>query len=102
MPSDEMNTEWLTWLRALREMRGMRQDELAEASGMSAVAISKLERGLCSPRHATARKIAKALNVPVELVFPDEDEPSPAEVLSKHLGLPNVAAPTSPPCSGAC
>lgn len=77
----------LSWLRIVRDLRGMSQRELAAASGVSQVAISKLENELRSPRWTTARVLADALGVPPEQLFPDDDQPSPADVLADYLKL---------------
>lgn len=57
-------------LRAIRKAKKMSQEELAEASGVSQGAISKIERGEMNITLETIMQIAKALDVhPVQL-FP--------------------------------
>jgi transcriptional regulator with XRE-family HTH domain len=77
----------LTWLRVARELRGMTQDDLADASGVSKVAISRLENAHRHPRWETARALGSALDVEPHRLFPDEGKPSPADVLAEYLGL---------------
>lgn len=77
----------LTWLRVVRELRGMTQTDLAEASGVSKVALSKLENGHRQPQWGTVRRLAKALDVEPDQLFPDDDEPTPADVLADYLRL---------------
>jgi transcriptional regulator with XRE-family HTH domain len=56
-------------LREAREAAFLSQDELAERSGVAKANISKIERGLQTPRGATIRKLAEALGIPpTELV----------------------------------
>ena len=61
-----------TRLAVFRQALGLRQIDLAEASGVSRVALSNLERRANRPRLQTAERIAAALNVSVAEVFPDE------------------------------
>ena len=59
------------WLRAERLKAGMSQRELARAAGLSAAAISMLERGLRGQETniATVRRICRALDVPADAPF---------------------------------
>ncbi len=61
-------------LRQLREGRGISMRQLARASGLSANALSTIERGLSSPSVSTLYKLADALGVPVTTFFGPEDE----------------------------
>lgn len=65
----------------------MTQAELAAESGVGKVAISKLENGHRNPQWGTASKLAKALDVPPHILFRDDDEQTPADVLADYLGL---------------
>lgn len=51
-------------IRALRESRDMSLDELAAASGVSAMGLSYLERGIRKPRPDTTNKLEMALGLP--------------------------------------
>src|SRR5512138_3386564 len=53
-------------LKAARQRMGYSQRDLAEAAGVSAMAISKYERGLDVPSSGVLLKLAKALKVKVE------------------------------------
>ena len=53
-------------LRACRLGRGLSQAELADMAGLSAQAVSMLERGVRRPRPATVRSLAEALELPPE------------------------------------
>jgi transcriptional regulator with XRE-family HTH domain len=58
-------------LRAVRIARALSQAELAERSGVSRVAITRLERGDVDARFATIRKLADALGCrPQDLMAP--------------------------------
>ena len=60
-------------LRAYRHsIAGMTQAKLAKIVGITVAGYQKLEYGHYKPRHATAQKLAKALDVPAETLFPVE------------------------------
>lgn len=56
-------------LRRLREARTMSMRALAKVSGLSANALSMIERGRTSPSVSTLYKLADALDVPVTAFF---------------------------------
>ncbi len=56
-------------LRELREARGMSMRALAARSGLSANALSMIERGKTSPSVSTLYKLADALGVPMTAFF---------------------------------
>jgi transcriptional regulator with XRE-family HTH domain len=60
-------------LRQLREERGMSMRALASASGLSANALSMIERGKVSPSVSTLYKLAEALGVSVTAFFSQQD-----------------------------
>jgi len=57
-------------IRKLRAAKGLRQNDLAKKTGLSQGAISRIERGLLAPSHATVAKIAEALEVPPSQIDP--------------------------------
>ncbi len=59
-------------LRILREERGVSMRALARRSGLSANALSMIERGLTSPSVSTLHKLANALEVPITAFFRQE------------------------------
>jgi transcriptional regulator with XRE-family HTH domain len=61
-------------LRALREERGISMRSLARLSGLSANALSMIERGLTSPSVSTLTKLANAMEVPICAFFREEPE----------------------------
>jgi putative transcriptional regulator len=63
-------------IRELRVAKGLgwSQEKLAREARLSYSAISRLERGERQPSPMAAYRIAKALEVPVEDVFPDMRE----------------------------
>ena len=59
-------------LRELREARGTSMRSLATRSGLSANALSMIERGKASPSVSTLYKLADALGVPITEFFAPE------------------------------
>src|SRR5512138_404296 len=59
-------------LRSLRDERGISMRALARRSGLSANALSMIERGLTSPSVSTLNKLAVALEVPITAFFRQE------------------------------
>jgi transcriptional regulator with XRE-family HTH domain len=60
--------------RAVRIARAFSQAELGERSGVSRVAITRLEHGDIDARFATIRRLAEALNVePSDLMAAPEE-----------------------------
>ncbi len=56
-------------LRGLREERGLSIRELSRISGLSANALSMIERGLTSPSVSTLYRLTDALKVPITALF---------------------------------
>ena len=56
-------------LRLLRDQRGISIRELSRISGLSANALSMIERGLTSPSVSTLYRLTDALNVPITALF---------------------------------
>jgi transcriptional regulator with XRE-family HTH domain len=52
-----------TLLKRLREDSGITQEQLAFDAGITASALSRIERGLNSPGWMTVRRLAEALDV---------------------------------------
>jgi transcriptional regulator with XRE-family HTH domain len=63
-----------TSLRELREARGISMRALATRSGLSANALSMIERGKTSPSVSTLYKLADALGVSITAFFGTESE----------------------------
>jgi transcriptional regulator with XRE-family HTH domain len=61
-------------LRQLRDERDVSMRALARRSGLSANALSMIERGLTSPSVSTLSKLANALQVPVTAFFRQEPQ----------------------------
>lgn len=78
-----MNPETLqAWGNRLRARRGsMTQETLARLAGLDQSTISRLERGLVAPSDELKWKLAGALGVTVEALFPYPNviPPFPAE-----------------------
>ncbi len=56
-------------MRELREQRGFTQRDLAKRSGLSANAVSRIERGENSPTVSSLHQLAAALDVPIVSFF---------------------------------
>ena len=57
-------------IRALRMALGIKQQDLAERSGISPSHMNKIESGAENGRHETAVRIAQALGVPLDAIAP--------------------------------
>ncbi len=69
-------------LRELRQERNMSMRALARASGLSANALSMIERGRTSPSVSTLYKLATAMEIPITAFF-REDPPQQDIVFRK-------------------
>ena len=61
-------------IRTLRKRRRMSLRDLASNSGLSANAISRIERGESSPTVSTLRRLATSLEIPIMDLFADGSE----------------------------
>lgn len=61
-------------LEQLRKERGIRQEDLAQAVGVSRQTVISLEKGKYNPSLALAFRLARYFEMPVEEIFDDEDE----------------------------
>lgn len=61
-------------LEALRKARGIRQEDLAQALGVSRQTIISLEKGKYNPSLALAFRLARYFGLPIEEIFDDSDE----------------------------
>ena len=61
-------------LRETRLRLGLTIVELAKKSGVDPSAISRIERGLRKPKAETLRKLADALGVPLDWLYPSQKE----------------------------
>ena len=77
-------------LRQLREERGMSMRGLAAASGLSANALSMIERGKVSPSVSTLYKLSDALGVSVTAFFTDNNTRQQI-IFTKAEARPRVA-----------
>lgn len=59
-------------LKELRTRARLSQQDLAVRAGLHQHTIARLERGLSPPSMKTARRLAEALGVSVDEVFPNE------------------------------
>jgi transcriptional regulator with XRE-family HTH domain len=79
-------------LRQLREERGISIRELGRLSGLSANALSMIERGLSSPSVSTLYRLTDALNIPITALFSQAGEQQPIVFRAvrdrKHIQFP--------------
>ncbi len=61
-------------LEELRRQRGVRQEDLAQALGVSRQTVISLEKGKYNPSLALAFKLARYFAMPIEEIFDDSDE----------------------------
>ena len=61
-------------LEELRKQRGVRQEDLAQALGVSRQTVISLEKGKYNPSLALAFKLARYFALPIEMIFDDPDE----------------------------
>ena len=61
-------------LEALRKERGVRQEDLAQALGVSRQTVISLEKGKYNPSLALAFRLARYFALPIEEIFDDSDE----------------------------
>ena len=61
-------------LEELRKQRGIRQEDLAQALGVSRQTVISLEKGKYNPSLALAFKLARYFYLSIEDIFDDSDE----------------------------
>ena len=72
--SDAISVDVGNTLREMREARGLSIRALARQSGLSANALSMIERGRSSPSVSTLYKVADALEIPITDLFRSQSE----------------------------
>ena len=73
MPSEKIKPK-LNVLAGLRVMRGLTQSDLAKVIGKSQCWYWMIESGMVNPSESDAKKIAEALGVNVDSLFPLSEE----------------------------
>jgi transcriptional regulator with XRE-family HTH domain len=71
-------------IRMIRQRKGLSLRDLAEVSGLSINAISRIERGVNSPTVSSLRRLAEGLGISVVDIFKDETEETTAFVKREH------------------
>lgn len=61
-------------VRYYRNLRFFTQDELGKLIGVQGQTIANIEKSKHKPRPKTARELAQALGVPIEELFPAEED----------------------------
>ena len=67
-----------TRLEELRKQRAIRQEDLAQALGVSRQTVISLEKGKYNPSLALAFKLARYFGLPIDAIFDDSDESTDA------------------------
>ena len=65
-------------LEELRKQRAIRQEDLAQALGVSRQTVISLEKGKYNPSLALAFKLARYFGLPIEAIFDDSGESTDA------------------------
>ena len=65
-------------LEELRKQRAIRQEDLAQALGVSRQTVISLEKGKYNPSLALAFKLARYFGLPIEAIFDDSAESTDA------------------------
>ena len=61
-------------LEELRRVRGIRQEDVAQALGVSRQTVISLEKGKYNPSLALAFRLSRFFGLPIEEIFDDSDE----------------------------
>ena len=61
-------------LEELRRARGVRQEDVAQALGVSRLTVISLEKGKYNPSLALAFRLSRFFGLPIEEIFDDSDE----------------------------
>lgn len=77
-------------IKVLRKQRGWTQQQLAEASGVEPVTISRAENGYEGTTLRTLTSLAEALGVSAADLLPDERREVEARLLQAFRGLPEA------------
>jgi transcriptional regulator with XRE-family HTH domain len=67
-------------LRALREQRNMSQGDIEKRTGLLRVYVSRVENGHTVPAIETLEKFARALEVPMYVLFYDGEKPPAPDI----------------------
>src|SRR6266481_1847892 len=78
-------------LRALREDKKLSQGDIEKRTGLLRCYISRVENGHTVPSVETLEKLARALEVPLYLLFYDGEEPPKLSHLLKRKSAAEVA-----------
>jgi len=70
----EMGHTMKNRLEMLRKEKGIRQEDLAQALGVSRQTVISLEKGKYNPSLSLAFRLARYFGMPIEDIFDDSDE----------------------------
>lgn len=76
-------------LKKIRKLKGLTQVDLAKKAGITQTSYSQIENGLNKPRKETLERIARALDIPIDVIYlmgiELEDVPAHKKEDFKHL-----------------
>jgi transcriptional regulator with XRE-family HTH domain len=84
--TDEVTAALGTRVRTLRQERGWTLKQLGREAGLSHPFLSQLERGLARPSAGSAERIARALQVPVGLLWSAPARGGTPELVRRDAG----------------
>jgi transcriptional regulator with XRE-family HTH domain len=71
-------------LRALREEKNLSQGDIEKRTGLLRFYLSRVENGHTTPSIQTLEKLARALEIPLYLIFYEGNQPPPLPRTLKH------------------
>ncbi len=83
-------------LRALREAKRLPQSEIERRTGLLRCYISRVENGHTIPSIETLEKLARALEVPLYLLFYDAEKPLELPLIPERKTADEIAAGATP------
>lgn len=87
---------YLNPLRLAREVKGWSQTKLGSEAGFTQAQISRLESGRREPRISTVRKLAEALGVHPDSIFPEDDGLELRRALEEYYEDPHRKSQAKP------
>ena len=72
-------------LKAIRESKGMSQGDIEKRTGLLRCYISRVENGHTVPAIETLEKMARAMDVPVYVLFYDGEQPPELRLYTMKL-----------------
>lgn len=74
-------------LKALREQKNMSQGDIEKRTGLLRCYISRVENGHTVPAIETLEKMARAMEVPMYVLFYDGEKPPPPSIPTPRVSM---------------